>query len=165
MERVREPGGVRHKALVIAYGVHESGRREVIGLDVGEAETESFWREFLGGLGARGLDGVKLCISDAHQGLKNAIGQVLGCPWQRCTVHFLRDMLGHVARAQQPLVSGAIRQIFTAASAAEARQRLDQVVDQLGPHAPKVARLLEDAEADLLAFYTFPWLLCQAAAA
>jgi hypothetical protein len=77
-------------------------------------------------------------------------------PWQRCTVHFLRDMLGHVARAQQPLVSGAIRGIFTAASAAEARQRLGQVVDQLVPHAAKVARLLEDAEADLLAFYAFP---------
>ena len=156
VERVREPGGVRHKALVIAYGVHESGRREVIGLDVGEAETESFWREFLRGLRARGLDGVRLCISDAHAGLKQAIGQVLGCPWQRCTVHFLRDMLGHVPRAQQPLVSGAIRQIFTAASAAEARQRLGQVADQLRPHAAKVARLLEDAEADLLAFYGFP---------
>jgi putative transposase len=76
--------------------------------------------------------------------------------WQRCTVHFLRDMLGHVARTQQPLVSGAIRGIFTAASAAEARDRLGQVVDQLRPHAPKVARLLEDAEADLLAFYGFP---------
>jgi transposase-like protein len=141
VERVRERGGVRHKALVIAYGVQESGRREVIGLDVGQAETESFWREFLRGLRARGLDGVKLCISDAHQGLKNAIGQVLGCPWQRCTVHFLRDMLGHVSRAQQPLVSGAIRQIFVASSAAEARARLGQVVDQLRAHAPKVARL------------------------
>jgi len=105
VERVREPGGVRHKALVIAYGVQESGRREVIGLDVGEAETEAFWREFLRGLRARGLDGVKLAISDVHAGLKQAIAQVLGCAWQRCTVHFLRDMLGHVARAQQPLVS------------------------------------------------------------
>jgi putative transposase len=156
VERVREPGGVRHKALVIAYGVHESGRREVIGLDVGEAETESFWREFLRGLRARGLDGVRLCVSDAHAGLKQAITQVLGCSWQRCTVHFLRDMLGHVSRAQQPLVSGAIRGIFTAASAAEARQRLGQVADQLRPHAAKVARLLEDAEAELLAFYAFP---------
>jgi putative transposase len=156
VERVREPGGVRHKALVIAYGVHHSGRREVIGLDVGEAETESFWREFLRGLRARGLDGVRLCVSDAHAGLKQAIAQVLGCGWQRCTVHFLRDMLGHVARAQQPLVSGAIRGIFTAASAAEAQQRLAQVADQFGLHAPKVARLLEDAEADLLAFYAFP---------
>jgi putative transposase len=146
----------RHKALVIAYGVHASGRREVIGLDVGEAETEAFWRAFLQGLRARGLDGVRLAISDAHAGLKAAIGQVLGCPWQRCTVHFLRDMLGHVSRAQQPLVSGAIRGIFTAASADEARGRLAQVVDQLRPHAPKVAALLEDAEADLLAFYAFP---------
>jgi putative transposase len=156
VERVREPGGVRHKALVIAYGVHHSGRREVIGLDVGEAETESFWREFLRGLRARGLDGVRLCVSDAHAGLKAAIAQVLGCAWQRCTVHFLRDMLGHVTRAQQPLVSGAIRGIFTATTHAEARQRLGQVADQLRPHAAKVAVLLEDAEADLLAFYAFP---------
>ena len=73
VEKVREPGGVRHKALVIAYGVHESGRREVIGLDVGEAETEAFWREFLRALRARGLAGVRLCVSDAHEGLKNAI--------------------------------------------------------------------------------------------
>src|SRR5215510_9249397 len=116
----------------------------------------AFWRAFLRSLRARGLDGVKLCISDAHQGLKNAIAQVLGCPWQRCTVHFLRDMLGHVTRAQQPLVSGAIRGIFTATTHTEARHRLGQVVQQLAPHAPKVARLLEDAEADLLAFYAFP---------
>ena len=87
MERVREPGGVRHKALVIAYGVHQSGRREVLGIDLGEAETEAFWREFLRGLRARGLGGVRLCVSDAHQGLKTAIATVLGCPWQRCTVH------------------------------------------------------------------------------
>ena len=111
---------------------------------------------FLRSLRARGLEGVQLVISDAHTGLKAAIAKVFGCPWQRCTVHFLRDMLGHVARAQQPLVSGAIRGIFTAASAAEARERLGQVADQLRPHAPKVARLLEDAEADLLAFYGFP---------
>jgi len=156
VERVREPGGVRHKALVIAYGVHESGRREVIGLDVGEAETESFWRAFLRSLRSRGLDGVRLCISDAHQGLKAAIAQVLGCPWQRCTVHFLRDMLGHVTRAQQPLVSGAIRGIFTATDGRQAQARLGQVVDQLRPHAPKVAQLLEDAEPELLAFYAFP---------
>jgi putative transposase len=156
VERVREPGGVRHKALVIAYGVHETGRREVVGLDVGEAETESFWRAFLRSLRARGLDGVQLVVSDAHTGLHTAIAKVFGCRWQRCTVHFLRDMLGHVNRTQQPLVSGAIRGIFTAGSAAEARERLGQVVDQLRPHAPKVTRLLEDAEADLLAFYGFP---------
>jgi putative transposase len=156
VERVREPGGVRHKCLVIAYGVHESGRREVIGLDVGEAETEAFWREFLRSLRSRGLSGVRLCVSDAHQGLKNAIAAVLGCPWQRCTVHFLRDMLGHCARAQQPMIATAIRQVFNAASGDEARERLGEVAGRLADHAPKVAELLLGAEEDLLGFYDLP---------
>jgi putative transposase len=156
VERVREPGGVRHKALVIAYGVHQSGRREVIGLDVGAAETEACWREFLRGLRARGLQGVRLCVSDAHDGLRQAIAKVLGCPWQRCSVHFLRDMLGHVNKAQQPMIAAAIRGIFQAANLAEARQRLVEVVDRLQPVAPKVARLLEAAESELLAFYQLP---------
>ncbi len=156
IERVREPGGVRQKALVIAYGVHETGRREVIGLAVGEAETEAFWREFLRSLKARGLDGVLLCVSDAHEGLRAAIGKVLGCPWQRCTVHFLRDMLGHVQKTQQQMVGAAIRQVFAAASRAEAEAILRDVVARLAGPAPKVAALLEDAEPDLLAFLDFP---------
>jgi putative transposase len=156
IERVREPGGVRQKALVIAYAVHETGRREVIGIDLGEAETEAFWREFLRGLRARGLQGVKLCVSDAHQGLKNAIGQVLGVPWQRCTVHFLRDMLGHVQKAQQQMVGAAIRQVFAASSRDEAAAILADVVDRLQTPAPKVAGLLEQAEEDPFAFLSFP---------
>ncbi len=88
VEKVREPGGVRQKALVVAYAVHESGIREVIGLDVGESETEAFWTEFLRSLVARGLVGVTLAISDAHEGLKNALAKVLGVAWQRCTVHY-----------------------------------------------------------------------------
>ena len=156
VERVREPGGVRHKALVIAYGVHESGRREVIGIDVGEGETEAFWREFLRGLRARGLSGVQLCISDAHEGLKGAIAQVLGCPWQRCTVHFLRDMQGHVHKSQQQMVAAAIRQVFAAEELGEARVRLASVVATLEAAAPKVALLLEAAEEELLAFMAFP---------
>ena len=156
VERVREPGGVRHKALVVAYGVHETGRREVIALDVGEAETEAFWREFLRGLLARGLDGVRLAISDAHEGLKKAIAQVLGCPWQRCTVHFARDMQGHVQRAQQQMVAAAIRQVFAADELAEARSRLASVVASIEAAAPKVALLLEAAEEELLAFMAFP---------
>ena len=155
IERVREAGGVRHKCLVIAYGVHESGRREVIGIDVGECETEAFWREFLRGLRSRGLEGVRLCVSDAHDGLKNAIAQVLGCPWQRCTVHFLRDMLGHVAKPHEPMVAAAIRGIFRATGYDEARALLAEVVARLDRPAPKVARLLEGAEPDLLAFYRF----------
>src|SRR5579859_956488 len=153
VERVREKGGVRQKALVIAYAVHESGIREVLGLDVGEAETEAFWTEFLFSLKARGLAGVQVCVSDAHQGLRNAIARVLGCRWQRCTVHFLRDMLGHCARAQQPMIAAAIRQIFRAASGQEARERLAEVSERLSEPAPKVCQLLEDASEDLLAFY------------
>ena len=141
---------------MIAYAVHETGRREVIGIDVGEAETEAFWREFLRGLRARGLTGVRLCISDAHEGLKQAIAKVLGCPWQRCTVHFLRDMLGQVGKAQQPMIAAAIRGIFQASSLVEARERLVEVVDKLAAAAPKVARLLEAAEAELLAFSQLP---------
>ena len=156
VEKVREPGGVRHKALVIAYGVHETGRREVVGIDVGEAETEAFWREFLRSLRARGLSEVQLCVSDAHEGLKTAIAKVLGAPWQRCTVHFLRDMLGHCGKAQQPLVSGAIRQIFAAEDAGEAGERLAEVAGVLAESAPKVARLLLAAEEELLAFMAFP---------
>src|SRR4051812_19688905 len=156
IERVRERGGVRQKCLVIAYAVHETGRREVIGLDVGEAETEAFWREFLRSLRARGLQGVRLCVSDCHEGLKHAIAQVFGCPWQRCTVHFLRNMLGHCTKTQQPMISAAIRGIFHAASGTEARERLADVVERLQPTAPKVARLLLDAETDLLAFYACP---------
>jgi putative transposase len=156
IEKVRERGGVRQKCLVIAYAVHETGRREVIGLDVGEAETEAFWREFLRSLRARGLTGVRLCVSDCHEGLRAAIGQVLGCPWQRCTVHFLRNMLGHCAKSQQPMISAAIRGIFAADTGTEARERLAEVVERLEPVAPKVAQLLLDAEADLLGFYAFP---------
>jgi putative transposase len=156
IERVRERGGVRQKCLVIAYAVHETGRREVIGLDVGEAETEAFWREFLRSLRARGLRGVQLCVSDCHEGLKAAIAQVFGCPWQRCTVHFLRNMLGHCQKTQQPMIAAAIRGIFQAASGDEARERLADVVDRLEAAAPKVARLLLDAEPDLLAFYALP---------
>ena len=156
VEKVREPGGVRQKALVIAYAVHETGRREVIGLDVGESETEAFWREFLRGLRARGLTGVQLVVSDAHEGLKNAIGKVMGCPWQRCTVHFLRDMLGHVHKAQQQMVGAAIRQVFAASSRQEASAILTDVVAKFTTAAPKVAGLLEAAEEDLLAFMAFP---------
>jgi putative transposase len=156
IEKVREPGGVRQKALVIAYAVHETGVREVLGLDVGEAETEAFWTEFLFSLKARGLSGVRMCVSDAHQGLRNAIARVLSCRWQRCTVHFLRDMLGHCGRAQQPMIATAIRQIFQADDGEQARERLTEVVDRLNAPAPKVARLLEDAAEDLLGFYSFP---------
>ena len=121
VEKVRDGGRVVAKALVVAHGVHETGRREILSIDVGEAETEAFWTDFLRGLVARGLVGVQLAISDAHAGLKAAIAKVLGCAWQRCTVHFLRDCLGHARKDQHGLLAALIRPIFNATSLAEAR--------------------------------------------
>ena len=156
VEKVRDGGRVVRKCLVIAHGVHESGRREVIGLDCGEAETEAFWREFLRGLVKRGLTGVQLVVSDAHEGLKTAVGQVLGCPWQRCTVHFLREALGHVRKEQQGMVAALIRPIFNADNAEQARELVGEAIARLERPLPKVAAMLERAEEDLLAFYAFP---------
>jgi transposase-like protein len=154
--KVRSGGHVRSKALVIAYGVHESGIREVIGLDLGEVESEAFWVEFLRSLRARGLAGVRLAISDQHEGLKRAIERVLACPWQRCTVHFVRNMHQHCRPSQRGLVSAALRELFQAEGGEQARERIGQVIERLEPSVPKVCRHLEDAEEDLLAFYAFP---------
>src|SRR3954467_4365794 len=156
VEKVRDGGRVVRKALVIAHGVHETGRREILSIDVGEAETEAFWIEFLRGLVARGLVGVQLAISDAHAGLKAAIAKVLGCAWQRCTVHFLRDCLGHARRDQHGLLAALIRPIFNADTQAQARDRLSEAVAHLDGRLAKVAGMLEDAEPDILAFYAFP---------
>jgi putative transposase len=154
--KVRSGGHVRSKALVIAYAVHESGVREVIGLDLGEVESEAFWVEFLRSLRARGLKGVRLAISDHHEGLKHAIERVLACPWQRCTVHFVRNMHQHCRPAQRGLVSAALRELFTAEDGPQAKERMTQVLERLRPTVPKICELLEDAEEDLLAFYAFP---------
>ncbi len=154
--KVRDHGRVVSKALLVAYAVHESGVREVIGLDVGEVESGAFYVEFLRSLKARGLDGVRLAISDQHEGLKGAIARVLGCPWQRCTVHFLRDMVMHCRRDQRNLVAAALREVFNAEDRKQARERVGQVLGRLVEIAPKVCELLELAEEDLIAFYTFP---------
>jgi putative transposase len=155
VEQVRAGGRVVTKALVVAHGVHETGRREILGIDVGEAETEAFWTDFLRDLVARGLVGVQLAISDAHAGLKVAIAKVLGCAWQRCTVHFLRDCLGHARRDQRGLLGALIRPIFNADSLAQARDRLSEAVAHLDGRLAKVATMLKDAETDILAFYAF----------
>ena len=156
VEKVRDGGRVVNKALVIAHGVHETGRREILSIDVGEAETEAFWTDFLRGLVKRGLVGVQLAISDAHAGLKAAIAKILGCAWQRCTVHFLRDCLGHARKDQHGLLGALIRPIFNADSHAQARDRLSEAVAHLDGRMSKVAAMLEEAEHDILAFYAFP---------
>ena len=131
IEKVRDGGRVVNKALVIAHGVHETGRREILSIDVGEAETEAFWTAFLRGLVKRGLVGVQLAISDAHAGLKAAIAKVLGCAWQRCTVHFLSDCFGHARKDQHGLLGALIRPIFAADSLEQARDRLSEAVAHL----------------------------------
>ena len=156
IEKVRDGGRVQRKCVVVAHAVHETGRREIIGLDIGEAETEAFWTEFLRSLVARGLVGVQLAISDAHPGLKAALATVLGAPWQRCTVHFLRDLRGHARKDQHDALGAVIRSVFTAENGDEARRRLGDAVAQLEPRLPKIAALLQEAEDDVLAFYAFP---------
>jgi len=154
--KVRDQGHVRSKALVVAYAVHETGRREVLGIDLGEVESEAFWLEFLRSLRRRGLGGVRLAVSDEHDGLKAAIARVLSCPWQRCTVHFVRNMHQHCRPSQRSLVSAALREVFNADSGAQARERVSELAERLAPVVPKVCALLEQAEEDLLAFYAFP---------
>ena len=138
VEKVRDGGRVVAKALVVAHGVHETGRREILSIDVGEAETEAFWTDFLRGLVARGLVGVQLAISDAHAGLKAAIAKVLGCAWQRCTVHFLRDCLGHARKDQHGLLAALIRPIFNATSLAR-RDQGGRAIAQGRETGPKAA--------------------------
>jgi putative transposase len=156
LEKVRDGGRVVAKAVVIAYGVHLSGRREILGFDVGAAETEAFWTEFLRALIARGLAGVQLVVSDAHEGLKAAIARLLRCPWQRCGVHFLRDCLGHARKDQHGLLAALIRPIFQAGSGDQARDRLSEAIAALEGRLPKIAQMLTDSEEDILAFYAFP---------
>jgi putative transposase len=147
---------VVNQALVIAHGVDETGRREILSIDVGEAETEAFWTDFLRGLVKRGLVGVQLAISDAHGGLKAAIAKVLGCAWQRCTEHFLSDCFGHTRKDQHGLLGALIRPIFAADSLVQARDRLSEAVAHLDGRLSKIATMLKHAETDILAFYAFP---------
>jgi putative transposase len=154
--KVRDGGHVRSKALMVAFAVHGSGRREVIGIEIAESETEAGWAAFLRELRARGLEGVRLCVSDDHLGLKAAIAKVIGCPWQRCTVHFIRNMHGHCKKGQRNMVAAALREVFNAENLQDAKERSASVIERLAPTVPKVAALLTEAEEDLLAFYRFP---------
>ncbi len=145
------------KAIVVATGVTETGDREVLGLAVGDSEDGAFWTAFLRSLRARGLDGVRLVVSDAHEGLKGAIASVmLGAAWQRCKVHFLRNVLSRIPRANAEMVLAVIRTIFAQPDAATVRAQFDQVAAGLEERAPAVAAMLADAREDLLAFAAFP---------
>src|SRR5690554_157225 len=154
---VRENHQVVSKAVVIATGLRADGHREVLGVDVGDSENETFWTEFLRDLRDRGLAGVKLVISDAHAGLKAAIKKVLqGSSWQRCRVHAMRNLLAVAKTQQRSVISALIRTIFAQPDRESAVAQLRSVVDQLERLAPTVAERLEAMEADLLAYTAFP---------
>lgn len=154
--KVRQGGRVVSVAAIIATGVNADGRREVLGLGLGPSEAREFWVEFLRGLVRRGLRGVQLVISDAHEGLKAAIAQVLNATWQRCRVHLMRNLLVCVPKAQQGMVAAAVRQVFTQTDPAAAHGLWRQVADQLRGRFPRVAALMEEAEDDVLAYLAFP---------
>lgn len=145
------------QAVVVAVGIAADGRREVLGFDVGDTENEAFWTAFLRSMKTRGLGGVQLVMSDAHSGLKKAIGTVFqGASWQRCRVHFMRNVLAVVPKGSQDMVASIIRTIFAQPDAEHVHTQLDEVTRMLGRSHPKVAAMLDDARDDLLAFTGFP---------
>jgi transposase-like protein len=143
-------------AVIVAVGVNADGRREVLGMTTGNSEAEPFWVAFLRSLTRRGLRGVKLVVSDAHEGLKAAIGKVLSATWQRCRVHFMRNAMAHAGKTQRRIVSAWIGTAFAQDTADAAREQWRRVADQLRPRVSKLAALMDDAEADVLAYMGFP---------
>ena len=154
--KVREQGRIVSVAVIVAVAVNGDGRREVLGISIGVSEAETFWTEFLRSLARRGLRGVKLVISDAHEGLKAAIAKVLHASWQRCRVHFMRNVLAYAGRQGRRVVAAFIGTAFVQDDAEAARTQWRQVADQLRPKVPKLAVLMDDAETDVLAFMSFP---------
>ena len=154
--KVRDGGRIVSGAAIIAVAVNTEGRREIVGLGIGPSEAEPFWSAFLKSLVKRGLKGVKLVISDAHEGLRLAITRVLGATWQRCRVHWMRNALAHVPKGQHTMVAAAIRQAFLQPDAAAAHHTWRHVADQLRPRWPKLATLMDDSEHDVLAYMAFP---------
>ncbi len=162
----RSGGRVLSTAVILAIAVNSDGRGpsahghdpwgEVLGMDIGPSEAETFWTEFLRKLARRGLRGVKLVISDAHEGLKAAVAKVLHASWQRCRVHFMRNLLAHAGKQGRRVVAAFVGTAFAQEDAEAARAQWRQVADQLRPKVPKLAGLMDEAEADVLAFMSFP---------
>ena len=155
--KVRQDDRVVSQAIVIAIGVRASGEREVLGLDVGPSEDGAFWLQFLRGLVSRGLNGVQLVISDAHEGLKGAIAAILqGSSWQRCRVHFVRNALALVPKSAAQMAAATIRTVFAQPDPVSAHEQWRRVADTFRDRYPRLATLLDDAEADVLAYLAFP---------
>ena len=154
--KVRQAGRIVSVAVIVAVGVNSDGRREVLGMDIGPSEAEPFWTDFLRKLTRRGLRGVKLVISDGHEGIKAAVAKVLHATWQRCRVHFMRNALAHASRQGRRVASAFIATAFAQDDAEAARVQWRKVADQLRPKVPKLAKLMDEAEPDVLAYMTFP---------
>ena len=154
--KVRQDGRIVSVAVIVAVGVNTDGRREVLGMDVGPSEAETFWTDFLRKLARRGLRGVKLVISDAHAGIKASVAKVMNATWQRCRVHFMRTVLAHAGRSGRRVVSAFIATAFAQDDAEAARQQWRRVADQLRLKVPKLAALMDEAEPDVLAYMGFP---------
>jgi transposase-like protein len=154
--KVRQDGRIVSVAVIVAVGVNSDGRREVLGMDVGPSEAETFWTAFLRKLARRGLRGVKLVISDAHEGIKASVAKVMTATWQRCRVHFMRNVLAHAGKSGRRVVSAFIATAFAQDDAEAAKVQWRKVADQLRPRVPKLAALMDEAEPDVLAYMGFP---------
>jgi putative transposase len=154
--KVREAGRIVSVATIIAVAINTEGRREVLGMATGPSEAEPFWTAFLRSLTRRGLRGVKLVISDAHEGLKAAVAKVLKATWQRCRVHFLRNALAYANKGQRQMVFALINTIFAQETAELAHAQWRVVTDQLGEKFPRLVTMMEQAEHEVLAFMDFP---------
>lgn len=154
--KVRRAGRIVSVAVIIAVGVNSDGRREVLGMTIGHSEAEVFWTEFLRSLARRGLRGVKLVISDAHEGIKASVAKVLSATWQRCRVHFMRNALAHAGKSGRRVVSAFIATAFAQDTPETAKSQWRSVADQLRPSVPKLSALMDSAEEDVLAYMTFP---------
>src|SRR6185312_10183592 len=154
--KVREAGRIVSVAVIVAVGANSDGRREVLGMAIGPSEAETFWTDFLRKLTRRGLRGVKLVVSDAHEGIKAAVSRIFTATWQRCRVHFMRNALAHAGRSGKRVVSAFIATAFAQNDARQATAQWRRVADQLRPKLPKLATLMDQAEADVLAYMSFP---------
>ncbi|KHA65706.1 IS256 family transposase [Sphingomonas sp. Ant20] len=154
--KVRRAGRIVSVAVTIAVGVNGDGRREVLGMAIGASEAETFWTDFLRGLARRGLRGVKLIISDAHEGIKAAVSRVFSATWQRCRVHFARNATAHAGKSGRRVVSAFIATAYAQETPEAAKGQWRKVADQLRPNVPKLAKLMDTAEEDVLAYMSFP---------
>ena len=154
--KVRRNHRIVSVAVIVAVGVNADGRREVLGMDIGPSEAETFWTEFLRKLRRRGLRGVKLVISDAHEGIKAAVAKLMNATWQRCRVHTMRNALAHAGKSSRRVVSAFMATAFAQDSADAAKAQWRRVADQLRPKLPKLAAFMDEAETDVLAYMGFP---------